>query len=283
MTMMDVQLKQYVEDGFVVLPSYFSKAEVEIMKAELPALFGEDSPRRVVEKRSNIVRSVYGSHTTNQVFHDLSRLPRLVEPARQVLGSEVYVYQFKINAKAAFGGDVWEWHQDYIFWRNEDRLPTPRVTSIAIYLDDVTEFNGPMFVIPGSHRRGVIEVPARGLAAQGDNQIYKNSPDWIANLTADLKYSIALETLRGLIEDNGIVSMKAPAGSAFFFDGNLVHGSSTNISPYSRALVIITYNSVENVPLPVEKPRPAFLVSRDCTPVVALADDLLLRRGAVMN
>jgi ectoine hydroxylase-related dioxygenase (phytanoyl-CoA dioxygenase family) len=281
MNMLDDHLKQYEDDGFILLPNLFSQAEVEIMKAECPALFVENSPRKVVEKGGRIVRSVYGSHMTNQVFDRLARHPRLVEPAKQILDSEAYVYQFKINAKVAFGGDVWEWHQDYIFWRNEDHMPAPRVTSVAIYLDEVNEFNGPLFVIPRSHSEGVIEASARSLVDSTGNESYNNSPAWISNLTADLKYSVATETVARLVEKYGMVSLKAPAGSALFFHGNLVHGSANNISPYNRVVIIITYNSVENVPLPNEQPRPSFLVSRDCTPVAALSDDALLQERLV--
>src|SRR5690348_2127416 len=120
------QRKSYEAEGYLLLPECFSRREVAEMKSELPALFAEESPRRVVEKDGHRVRSVYGSHVTHEVFHRLSRDPRLVQPAQQLLGSEVYVYQFKVNAKAAFGGDLWEWHQDFIFWAKEDGMPAPR-------------------------------------------------------------------------------------------------------------------------------------------------------------
>jgi len=277
MKISDEQLKKYDQDGFLFLPDHFSGAEVERMKIEIPALFNQDSPTRVVEKGSNLVRSVYGSHTVNEVFRCLTRAPRLVEPVRRLLGKDVYVYQFKINAKAAFRGDLWEWHQDYIFWRNEDRMPAPQVVSVVIYLDEVTEFNGPIFLIPGSHRHGVIEASARSLPDHEMNRVYQDSPRWINNLTADLKYSVAPDILRELVERNGMISMKGPAGSAFFFHGNLVHGSSNNISPYDRTAIIITYNSVENIPLPGDSARPDFLVSVDHRPIIALSDDALLK------
>src|SRR5689334_11516650 len=104
------QIRMYQENGYLFLAGCFSQAEVEIMKAQLPALFAEDSPRKVIEEKGNTVRSVYGSHMVNDTFRCLSRHPHLVEPATQILQSGVYVYQFKINAKGAFNGDVWDWH-----------------------------------------------------------------------------------------------------------------------------------------------------------------------------
>lgn len=260
------QLKSYEERGFLCLPTLFSAAEVELMRGQLPALFAEDSERRVVEKGSQVVRSVYGSHATNEVFHRLARHPRLVGPAMQILGTPVYVYQFKINAKVAFLGDVWEWHQDYIFWQREDGVPEPRLVTISIFLDEVHEFNGPLLFIPGSHQEGVLDPPRVGGVPEG----YENSPDWIANLTADLKYSIGKETLSRLVGNAGIVAPKGPAGSVLFFHPNAVHGSVPNMSPFDRRIVLITYNSVENLPARIE--RPDFLVSRDFTPVAPVGD-----------
>src|SRR5262245_12546892 len=114
------QMNAYEEDGFLLVAECFSQSEVARMTDELPVVFGEDSDRRVLERDGKVVRSVYGTHLSNDVFKHLALHPRLVEPAAQILGSDVYIYQFKINAKVGFGGDLWEWHQDFIFWRNED-------------------------------------------------------------------------------------------------------------------------------------------------------------------
>jgi ectoine hydroxylase len=274
------QLKRYEDEGFLFLPEYLSPCEIDAMKAELPAIFRENSPRRVVEQDGSTVRSVYGSHLSNPVFQGLTRHPRVVEPAMQILGSQVYVYQFKINAKPAFGGDIWEWHQDYIFWRKEDGMPAARVTSVVTYLDDVTEFNGPLFLIPGSHKEGVIEVSARDQNPTQDirqHETYRDSPNWIANLTTKLRYSLDKAIVAGMIEKYGIVSPKGPRGSVLFIDGNIIHGSPSNISPFDRAVVIVTFNSIENTPAAVSNPRPEFLSNRNPSPVVPLAMETLLR------
>jgi hypothetical protein len=270
------QLQRYKEAGFLLLTGCFSKDEVGLMKSQLPFIFAEDTPSRVVEKEGGIVRSVYGSHTGNEVFHRLSRHPRIVEPSRQIVGSDVYVYQFKINAKAAFGGDVWEWHQDYVFWRNEDGLPEARLANVVVFLDEVNDFNGPLFLIPGSHKGGIIDVPARDPLNGGKPlSSYASSPAWITNLTAKLKYSVEKETVAKLVEKHGIVAPKGPAGSVLFFDSNMVHASPSNISPFDRVIVIVTFNSVENIPAKMDNPRPEFLVSRNYEPVSPVSDDAL--------
>ena len=85
----------------------------------------------------------------------------MVEPVQQLLGEPLYMHQFKINGKMAFEGDVWQWHQDYGTWLNDDLMPTERAMNVAIFLDDVNEFNGPLMFIPGSHKKGVIDAQAR--------------------------------------------------------------------------------------------------------------------------
>ncbi|MGA9769789.1 MAG: phytanoyl-CoA dioxygenase family protein [Blastocatellia bacterium] len=279
MSITEEELKTFEEKGFVLIPEYFSRSEVAVMRAELASEFAEDSPRRVVEKDGDVVRSVYGSHRSNEIFRRLAYHPRLVEPAMQILGSQVYVYQFKINAKAAFTGDVWEWHQDYIFWLKEDGMPTERVVNAIVFLDEVSEFNGPLFVVPGSHKEGVFDIPSgeelAGMKAKLPD-VYKNTPAWISNLTADLKYSLSKEVITDLIRRRGIASPKGPEGSVLFFHCNLVHGSTNNISPFGRVNVIISFNSIDNIPVSDKEPRPEFLVSRDSTPIIPLPDDILL-------
>jgi L-proline 4-hydroxylase len=268
------EMKLYKEQGYIFVPALFSPAEVEIMKEQLPTVFAEAGPRRINEKQGNMVRSVYGSHRTNEVFKRLSEHPRLVDAAMQLLNSDVYIYQFKVNAKAAFGGDVWEWHQDFIFWQKEDAMQTPRVINAAVWLDDVTEFNGPMFLIPGSHADGVIDMSARHANGNGNGNGH-GMPSWINDLTADLKYSLTKDVIENLVRTKGIVAPKGPAGSVLFFDANIVHASPSNLSPFDRAVAFVTYNSVENVPADVEQPRPDFLVDRQVIPIVPLGDDAL--------
>jgi ectoine hydroxylase len=273
-------LQPFQNDGYVVFPILFSDTELAILKDAQAVELAVEGPRRVVENDGKTVRSVYGSHETNEVLRRLACHPRLVEPARRMLKDEVYVYQFKINAKLAFGGDVWEWHQDYIFWQQEDGMPKPNAVTAAIFLDDVTEFNGPLFLIPGSHKEGVLSpLPLeKRLTSAGGPSPYEDSPEWVSNLTAQLKYSLDKECVARLVDSYGMVAPKGRKGTTLFFDPNMAHGSPGNISPFDRMLILITYNSVANVPMPMpgKEPRPEFLCSRDHRPIVPEADDVLV-------
>lgn len=263
--MTDAELARYQEQGYLLYENAFSPEEIESLKAQMPSLMADVSPRRVLENDGRTVRSVHGSHEINQAFGVLTRLPRVLRRAERVLGSQVYVHQFKVNVKAAFDGEVWKWHQDFIFWLKQDGMPEARCINAFVFLDDVTAFNGPLFVVPGSHRGGVIDV-----SSGVENR------DWTASFSADLKYAIPRTVLEEHVHIGGMASITGRAGALLFTDPNLLHCSPPNMSPSNRSLVIVTYNSVENALRPVAEPRPEFLVSRTFTPLTA-TDDAALR------
>ncbi len=263
MILNEEQIQSYNEKGFLLVPEAFAWGEVEVLRQTLSRLFEKDAPARVLEKDGSAVRAVHGCHLENEVCARLVRHPSFSEPARLLLGGDVYVYQFKANAKAALVGDMWEWHQDYIFWRLEDGLPRPALTNAVVFIDDVTEINGPMSFLAGSKREGMIEI--RGTEGMPDG--YEERPEWISNLTADLKYSLGREKLTELMERYPAVVPKGPAGSSLFFHPNVVHGSAQNMSALDRRLVLVSYSHVENIPRTTGERRPEFLVSRDFSPI----------------
>ena len=261
-------LWRYRQQGYLVFERLFSPAELDVIRAELPQIFSEDSPRRVLEK-NGAVRTVFASHLTNEVFSRFTRLARLVEPARQLLDDDVYVHQFKINAKVALEGDQWEWHQDYLYWLKEDAMPRPNVLTAVLFVEETNEFNGPMLIVPGSHQDGVVNIDIH-------EKYQDDKKQWAATLTADLKYKIDKDILRRLLEKRSIRAITVPAGSVMFFHGNLFHASSNNLSPWDRISVFVSYNSMANTLREKENPRPEFIAARDFRLIESVDDDALL-------
>lgn len=261
----DAQLREYQEDGFVVVADVLTQREVTRIRDEVERLYQEDHPGRVLEKDGLTIRGVHGCHQSSGLFSRLIRLPDLLEPAEQLLAGKVYVHQSKVNAKRALRGDVWPWHQDYIFWEREDGMPAPMVTNAAIFLDDATPYNGPLLFVPGSHRRGTVPTERRRNGSE---------EGWESNLAADLDYALTAAQLGPLVTQLGIRAATGTAGSLLMFDPQLVHSSGTNMSPFDRQLVIITYNSVDNVPEAVPSRRPEFLSASDTAPLTPLAGGL---------
>ena len=265
------RIQQYKEEGMLFIPNYFSEAEVSVLREELSRI-PEELPGRMMEKDNQTVRALHGVHAHSKIFQSLIQHPLLLEPAQQILGDSVYLYQFKINMKAAFTGDIWPWHQDYAFWYEEDGMPEPRTVSIAIFLDEVNQFNGPLYLISGSHKEGLIKSEVHSSVVE-DEDI-----GWEANVSANLKYCLDHATITRLVKRGQIIAPVGCAGSVLFFHSNIAHGSVPNISPYTRRLLIITYNSIKNIPRPHGEARPEFLVCQDYTPVQAVEDDVLLQQ-----
>ena len=119
------QLKAFDEQGYVFFPSCFSEDEIALLRVEADKILKLDRPE-VWREKSGAPRTAFAAHKFNKVFEVMARHPRLVEPLMQLFGEPVYVHQFKLNAKAAFEGDVWQWHQDYGTWKRDDGMLQPR-------------------------------------------------------------------------------------------------------------------------------------------------------------
>ncbi|MBJ7421148.1 MAG: phytanoyl-CoA dioxygenase family protein, partial [Rhodoferax sp.] len=150
------QLAQFDRDGYLFFPGQFSPEETQSLLDAVPSLYAKRDAFNVREKGRDAVRTNFAAHMVSEPFAKLGRHPRMIEPVEMLLGEKLYMHQFKVNGKMAFEGDVWQWHQDYGTWLNDDMMPTERAMNVAIFLDDVNEHNGPLMFIPGSHKRGVV-------------------------------------------------------------------------------------------------------------------------------
>lgn len=257
-------LAQYEREGYLVFDELLRADEVQRVHAAVEALRSSPSvlarPEAIKEPSDDGLRSIFRVHTLDETMSALVRDERLIALASQILGGPVYVHQSRINFKPAFVGKEFYWHSDFETWHVEDGLPRMRALSISINLTDSNEHNGPLMVIPGSHHRFVScvgETPENHYQESLRRQTY-GVPD--------------RDLLSQLAADMGIVAPKGRAGSLVLFDCNLMHGSSSNISPYPRCSVFIVYNSLENAPhAPYggRPPRPDFIASRELTPLTA--------------
>jgi len=249
--------ERFDRDGYLFFPGLFSAEEVRTLTDAVPALYERREIYNVREKGSEAVRTNFAAHLYSAPFARLARHPRMVGPVQDLLGEALYMHQFKINGKMAFEGDVWQWHQDYGTWKNDDLMPTERAMNVAIFLDEVTEFNGPLMFIPGSHRKGVLD-------ARHD-----------LTTTSYPLWTIDNDTIRSLVERGGIVAPKGPAGSMLLFHSCLVHASTSNLSPFDRVSVYLSLCAVSNHIRRFR--RPEYIAHRDFRPISMLPDDCLLK------
>ncbi|MDP6135140.1 MAG: hypothetical protein QGI25_02520, partial [Arenicellales bacterium] len=93
------QLQRFHTEGFLYLPGRFSLAESRILLEEAHKVYQLDRPE-IVHEASGVARTAFAAHTYNDAFGRLGAHPRLIEPVVQILGEEVYMHQYKVNAKA---------------------------------------------------------------------------------------------------------------------------------------------------------------------------------------
>ena len=249
------QLKEIDENGYVILPDWFSNEEVNNLRKAMKIVFNEKAEANVVEKSSGEVRTAMGLHLRSKIFDDLTRHPNFFEPACQIRGNNLYIQQTKINVKAAFTGEVWQWHYDFATHSGEDGVPKPLALNLHVFLDDVTEFNGPLFFIPKSHKYG--SVPSKL------DTVTTSYPLW----------TVDQQTVKKLVKENGIISARGKAGTAVIFVDNLVHGSAQNMSPMDRAIFSAILNPCENAQ--TKFARPDYKHGRDFKPIDASSNNIL--------
>ncbi len=249
------QIKHFHTEGYLFLPETFSAAEVAILREEAENVYRQERPE-VWREKSGAPRTAFAAHLYNEGFGLLGKHPRMIQPVEQIFGEQVYMHQYKVNAKASFTGDVWQWHQDYGTWARDDGMPEPRAMNIAVFLDEVMPINGPLMLVPRSHTQGVL--------AAGHDVTTTSYPLW----------TLDEDTVTRLVDQGGIVAPTGKPGGLLMFHGNLVHGSAGNITPYPRKIVYLTLNAVSNY---IRKPtRKEWIAHTDFAPIVPTAPDALL-------
>lgn len=254
-------LQGFESKGYLAIDQLVDPEELEVLRVELRRMSEDPSvradERTIIEAKSQEVRSIFDVHRTSEVFKKIANDPRVVGRARQILGSEVYIHQSRVNFKPGFEGKEFSWHSDFETWHAEDGMPDPRAVSISISLTDNYTFNGPLMIMPGSHKKFI----SCGGETPEDN--YKKSLIMQGAGTPDK------ETLTRFADEYGIDVLEGKAGGAVMFDSNCMHASNGNVSPYPRSNIFIVFNSVENTlvePFGADQPRPDYIGVRDFTP-----------------
>lgn len=269
MELTPAQRDEFAEKGFLVFPELFDGAEIDALRGEI-ARMGEIDADHVIRERTGGVRTIFRVHedngpTQSPPFRALSRNPRLLRPAMDVLHDEdLYIYHSKVNTKVAIEGTVWLWHQDYGYWY-WDGVPSGDLVTSMVLLDEATELNGCLYIVPGSHKLGRLEP----------------YPD--EETTSYKQWTIERERLITVLEEHASpVPITGPPGTAAVFHANVLHASGHNLSPHDRWQVYFVYNPVANRPRDVESPRPDYVRSVNFEPIRPMADDAI-RTGATAS
>ena len=231
MMLTDAQRAAYEHDGFIVVPDVFSAAEIAELRAvteefvrasaQIAAndeIYDLEDTHSAVEPR---VRRIKTPHAHHEAYLRASRHPAVVAILAELWGSVRYDTG-KLNLKSAGYGAPIEWHQDWAFYphTNDD------LAAVGIMLDDFTMENGPMMVIPGSHRGPTYDH--HGPDGRFCGAMDPNDPD--------VDYAKAAPCL-------------GKAGSITIHHVRAVHGSATNFSGKERRFLLYQYRAADAWPL----------------------------------
>ena len=222
---------RYQRDGYLVIPGVFSAAEV----ADLQRVTDEfvEASRKVSSHTE--VFDLEPGHTaqkprlrrikTPSQFHEVYaravRHPGIVAVLQALWGPNIRFDLSKLNLKSAGFGSPVEWHQDWAFYphTNDD------LAAVGIMIDDFTEDNGSMLVVPGSHTGPIYDHHVNGHFVGGVD------PD-----KCDLDLSKS-------------VMCTGKAGSITVHHARLMHGSSANVSGKQRRFLLHQYRAADAWPL----------------------------------
>lgn len=224
---------RYHRDGYIVVENLLDEPTRQRMKTALAQLV---DGAREVDAHNDVydlepthsraeprVRRIKKPHVINPVFAEFMRSPKLMSVLSLLLGpSGVRLHGSKLNLKAPEFGSPVEWHQDWAFYphTNDDVLAT------GVMLDDMQLINGPLMVIPGSHKGPTFD-----------------------HHDADGYFCGAMAAERNDVDFSKAQPITGPAGSVSFHHVRLIHGSAQNRSKVSRNLLLYEFSAADAMPL----------------------------------
>ncbi len=257
------QRAQFDKDGFLIFPELFSPEEVAILRDEVARVSKLDCEGIFREGESGSAKSMFRMHeedgpTASAAFRAAARTPRVLRTAQQVLGDDaLYLHHCKVNMKAAIEGSAWPWHQDFGSW-HLDGIAEPRLATMAVLLSDASDFNGCLYLLPGSHAEG------------------RKNP-YFDESTAYKLWAVGPTAMRDMIQRYpDPIPVAGKAGTAAIFHCNNLHASGHNLSAEDRWQAYFCFNTVANRPADVENPRPDYVRSRNWEAMTLEADDGIL-------
>ena len=160
-------------------------------------------------------------HKRDPYFWDLIRNSRLTGVLTDLLGPHTNLLTSKLNTKAPGGGRAVEWHQDWAFYpaTNDSLL------AFGLMLEDVDEANGPLMVIPGTHKGPVLSHQANGYFAG------------------------AIDPEDPLFEKHKAVTLTGKAGDMTVHHARVLHGSAPNMSDHNRLILFYECSASDAWPI----------------------------------
>ncbi len=251
------ELRHYADRGYHTETNILADADIADCLREVESIterLGDDD-RVIRESSSGQVRSLFAVHQLSDVIAEICSRETIAGVARQILDDDVTIHQSRINLKPGFAGGPFYWHSDFETWHAEDGMPAPRALSVSLALTPNYTTNGPLMIIPGSHRRFV-------------SCVGETPDDYHRESLTSYRPPFGTpeeEDVASLADELGIDTITGPAGSALYFDSNCMHASGGNITPFPRSNLFVVFNAKSNAlqaPFGGTAPRPDHLAHR---------------------
>ncbi|HWA81098.1 MAG TPA: phytanoyl-CoA dioxygenase family protein [Acetobacteraceae bacterium] len=225
------EIETYREIGAIVVPDVLSAEEV----AELSRVTdGFVAGARGLSDHTDIydledshtpeaprVRRIKAPHRHHPAYARLVRHPRIIAVLQDLWGPDIRFDTAKLNMKSAGFGAAVEWHQDWAFYphTNDD------LAAVGVMMDDMELANGPLLIVPGSHRGPVFDHHAGGV------------------------FCGAMDPARGEVDFSSAIPLTGKAGSITVHHVRAVHGSAPNSSTRDRRLLLFQFRAADAWPL----------------------------------
>ncbi len=225
------QRRFYREYGYLVLEGHLPAEIIAQGRAEIARL----SEHAKTIDASDHLLDLEDSHTRSEprvrrikrpdlqsaFFNELMRTDLILGPVRELIGPNIRLHTAKLNMKKAEYGAPVEWHQDFAFYphTNDD------VLAVGIVFDDMTVENGPLQVIPGSHKGPVLDHHLNGVFAG------------------------ACELAEAGYAPDDAVSLTGPAGTVSIHHARILHGSALNTSKRDRQMLFYEMMAADAFPI----------------------------------
>jgi ectoine hydroxylase-related dioxygenase (phytanoyl-CoA dioxygenase family) len=226
-----LEIEHYRREGYVVVESLFGADDLARIYATIRALveraLGGEDPSQILELEpealdgERVPRRIFSPYDQHAAFRDLAHDERLLDRIESLIGPNFNLQHSKLNMKPAKIGSIVEWHQDLAYFphTNDDLVTT------LIYLDDATEENGCLQVLPRHHHHYFDHAGPDGRFA-----------GMIAEDLSDGRFGRP-------------VPLAAPAGSVIFMHCITPHSSLPNRSSRGRRTLIYEYRAADSYPI----------------------------------
>lgn len=251
--MNQTHLEEYQKKGFLVIQN----EQIFLENSIEQKMYNSSFAVKFYESDETTVRSYYGFHRDPEILKWIGENEAIKTICHSIYGKqEIYIHQSKINIKNKAESSVWPYHRDFPFWNVFDGIKENKLLNLVLFLDDVNSYNGALGFIPGS----------QNFFLDREENFKDQSFSIEGSASSNLLFDFTDEEFEMLRNKFGHELSVGSKGTILLFDPNTIHGSSFSSEDFSRRILILTFNTCDNLPK-IPLTRPDYLCSEDFTPI----------------